>query len=111
MSFIVLKVNKEYRKIDVSEIRFVSVSGNYIYVHCNKSCVVRSTFKEMFLLLREQELFLMPSYGLLVNVNYIEILDTRYDVIILYDKTILTISRGCKNKFLEEYLRYTQYKL
>lgn len=111
MSFVVLKVNKEYRKIEVDKIRYVSGYKNYILIHYNPSLVVRSTFKEMFLLFRGIEFFVMPTYGCLVNINYIERVDDRYNRIILYDKTILPISRNYKSKFLKEYLRYTKYKI
>lgn len=88
--------------LPLDEIRYIETQKNYIIVHGKEEYKVRNSFLDIQKSITS-DMFLVPVYGVIVNIRYIKFINyTTYTIIMLDGKT-LNISRSKKKEVLEKY--------
>lgn len=101
--------SNKYLMLDFKSINYIETQSNYLIIHTNqKNYKIRSSFKaisEQF----NNLLFIIPVYGAIINIEYIEYIDLHQDIVQLKNGIIFPISRSKKRGVVETYARYNNY--
>ncbi|MCI9630424.1 LytR/AlgR family response regulator transcription factor [Thomasclavelia cocleata] len=92
--------------IYINNINYVTTEKNYVYIHTDFDVYkLRASFGSILDQFKD-DYFMMPTYGVLVNMKYIKYIDFTKSSIVLNDDTILTISRSNKIEVKNKYVKY-----
>lgn len=102
-----LKIRSTNKEISIpfNDIYYIIVDRNYLIVHSVVTYRLRCSFTTILDKL-ESRSFVMPKYGILVNVGYIKYIDFTNTTIITLDDKKIAISRGRKQEVIDKYRAY-----
>lgn len=101
-------VNSSNRSISIplSEINLINTEHNYIIIHTeNNTFKIRATFNSIIKQFKNSY-FVIPTNGIIVNMNFIKYIDFKNSYILLYNNDIINISRSKKNEVKEKYGKF-----
>lgn len=106
--FQILSLNK-YLTLEFKNINYIETQSNYLIIHTNKkSYQIRSSFKSI-LDQFDKLSFVIPVYGVIINVEYVEFIDFHHSTIHLKNGVIFSISRSKKRGVIETYAKYNHH--
>lgn len=87
------------------EIRYIETEKNYIIIHALTDFKIRSTFKKLLSLIHDNN-FVIISYGVMVNLEYVMHVDLRNMLVVMSDGLALSLSKKYKEKVKNKYWEY-----
>lgn len=106
--FTVMSSNK-YLTLEYKCINYIVTESNYIYIHTNlETYKIRSSFNSILDQFSNQ-LFVIPIYGVLINIEYILYIDFHKSTIYLKNNESFSISRKMKKGVMEAYAKYNNH--
>ena len=87
-----------------------SFQKNKLIIYENKAYIIRSTFKSILPHFKNDNNFLIPTYGKMVNCNYIKFIDFSNSTIELLNNSTIPISRAYKKDCKNRYFNYINNK-
>lgn len=87
------------------DIKYLETKKNYIIIHALKEYKIRCTFKKMLSLIDHKN-FITVSYGVIVNIEYIQHIDFKNMLVIMNDELILSLSKKYKETVKNKYREY-----
>lgn len=97
-------VNRQV-SIPYREIQYIETEHNYIIIHGLADYKVRYSFSTLLSTIKS-ELFIVPIYGVIVNLKYVTFVNYTKATIHMLDGTIINISRSKKKEVFERYRNY-----
>ncbi|GFI42334.1 chemotaxis response regulator protein-glutamate methylesterase [Thomasclavelia cocleata] len=95
--------------VNFSDIVYVETKSNYLYIHTNKMVYnIRITFRAILPQFKNK-LFIIPIYGVIINLNFIEFIDFKKLFIQMRDGRKFPISRNQKRGVMETYGKYISF--
>lgn len=92
--------------LSVEYMNIISIvkNSNYIYVHTtdNIEYKIRSSFSNIIKLI-DSNLFIIPTYGIMLNISHIKYINFSQSTILLKNGRIFTISRSKKDEVKRKY--------
>lgn len=99
---LVLVSKKQMISLFYDDISYIETEKNYIIIHAYKKYKVRTTFKKILSLLQHDH-FMTISYGMIVNIKYVTLIDLKRMIVMLDNHCIFTISQRYKKRVKEKY--------
>ena len=87
------------------DIKYVETKKNYIIIHALKEYKIRCTFKKILTLIDYKNLMVI-SYGVIVNIEYIQHIDFKNMLVIMNDGLTLSLSKKYKESVKNKYREY-----
>ena len=78
---------------------------NYIVIHGREEYKIRSTFKDFIKKIKKND-FITISYGILVNMRYVQYINLKEMMVVLENEIQLPLSYKYKNSVKEAYQEY-----
>lgn len=99
--------SNKYLTLSFKEINYIVTQSNYLNIHTNtETYKIRSSFSSI-LNQFENLLFIIPIYGVIINIDYIECIDFHNFTVHLKNKETFPISRSMKKGVVEIYAKYS----
>lgn len=87
------------------DIKYLETKKNYIVIHALKEYKIRCTFKKILSLI-DYKNFIVISYGVIVNIEYIQHIDFKNMLVIMNDGLTLSLSKKYKESVKNKYREY-----
>ena len=87
------------------DIKYLETKKNYIVIHALKEYKIRCTFKKILTLIDYKNLMVI-SYGVIVNIEYIQHIDFKNMLVIMNDGLTLSLSKKYKESVKNKYREY-----
>lgn len=87
------------------EIRYIETEKNYIIIHALADFKIRCTFKKLLSLIHDNN-FVIVSYGVMVNIEYVMHVDLKNMLVVMSDGLALSLSKKYKEKVKNKYWEY-----
>lgn len=87
------------------DIKYLETKKNYIVIHALKEYKIRCTFKKILTLIDYKNLMII-SYGVIVNIEYIQHIDFKNMLVIMNDGLTLSLSKKYKESVKNKYREY-----
>lgn len=94
-----------YKSIDYDDIQYIHTDKNYIVIHGREEYKIRSTFKDFIKKIKKND-FITISYGILVNMRYVQYINLKEMMVVLENEIQLPLSYKYKNSVKEAYQEY-----
>lgn len=102
---IIVESGNQIIAIYYDDIQYIHIDKNYIIIHGKEEYRIRSTFKEMLKKIKKNN-FITISYGILVNMRYIQYINLKEMRVVLENEIQLPLSYKYKNSVKEAYQEY-----
>ena len=100
--FILVKYNKELKKLNILDIEYISVDGKYLELNsCGKKFIIRSTLNEFLKKLPNEFVKIHQSY--IINLNFLSTVNSDDNYVKLTTEARLNFSRSYKKYLLAKY--------
>ena len=87
------------------DIQYIHTDKNYIVIHGREEYKIRSTFKDFIKKIKKND-FITISYGILVNMRYVQYINLKEMMVVLENEIQLPLSYKYKNSVKEAYQEY-----
>ena len=87
------------------DIQYIHTDKNYIVIHGREEYKIRSTFKDFIKKIKKND-FITISYGILVNMRYVQYVNLKEMMVVLENEIQLPLSYKYKNSVKEAYQEY-----
>ena len=84
------------------DIQYIHTDKNYIVIHGREEYKIRSTFKDFIKKIKKND-FITISYGILVNMRYVQYINLKEMMVVLENEIQLPLSYKYKNSVKEAY--------
>ena len=85
--------------------QYIHTDKNYIVIHGREEYKIRSTFKDFIKKIKKND-FITISYGILVNMRYVQYINLKEMMVVLENEIQLPLSYKYKNSVKEAYQEY-----
>lgn len=100
--FILVKYNKELKKLNILDIEYISVDGKYLELNSSgKKFIIRSTLNEFLKKLPNEFVKIHQSY--IINLNFLSTVNSDDNYVKLTTEARLNFSRSYKKYLLAKY--------
>ena len=87
-------------------VNYITTHKNNLYIHTDEQCYkIRMTFHSLLKQI-DEDLFIMPTYGVLINMNYITYIDFKKSIILLNNKQEFSMSRSHQQEVRRKYGKF-----
>lgn len=105
IKFTIKSANK-YLTLEFNKINYIETKSNYLYIHTDhQKYQIRSSFGSIISQFKDYS-FVIPIYGIIINLSYIEYINFHDSIIYLKNGEIIPISRSKKRGVKEAYGKY-----
>ena len=87
------------------DIQYIHTDKNYIVIHGREEYKIRSTFKDFIKKIKKND-FITISYGILVNMRYVQYINLKEMMVVLENEIQLPLSYKYKTKVKNAYQEY-----
>jgi len=102
---IIIESGNKILSIYYDDIQYIHTDKNYIIIHGKEEYKIRSTFKEIVQKIKKKN-FITISYGILVNMKYIQYINLKDMMVILENDVQLPLSYKYKKIVKDVYQEY-----
>lgn len=102
-----LNIHTVNRQISIpyQEIQYIETEHNYILIHGLEEYKIRYSFSTLLSTIKS-EMFVVPIYGVIVNLKYIKFINYTKATMSMLDGSIISISRSKKKEVFDKYRKY-----
>jgi len=99
-TFIMVKVNKNYQRISIDEIRYIEASGNYCYLYTQSNKYLVKSYLSNLVSKFNPSTFLRIHRSYAINITFLKIINIEENTVQLNQEEILPISLTGKKMLL-----------
>lgn len=102
----VISAHNKHLSLCFHKINYITNKSNYIYIHTNyETYKIRSPFSSITNQFEDIP-FVIPIYGVIVNLKYVEYIDFHQSTILLNNGKIFPISKSKKDEVRRRYAKF-----